>query len=988
MTSRSRRLAAPILLAAAALVSPLAIRAGAATAPPDAAKAPPAPSAPAPAAAPATAGAGTAAANPSAASEDFGLERKLPIDPALRTGRLENGLRYYVRANPKPEARAELRLLVNAGSVLEDDSQRGLAHFVEHMAFNGTRRFQRHQLVDFLEGIGMRFGPDLNAYTGFDETVYMLQVPTDKPEIFDRAFDILEDWAGGVSFEDDEIDQERGVVIEEWRGRRGAGARVQDQQFPVLFKGSRYAERIPIGEVKVLESFPHAELTRFYHDWYRPDLQAVVAVGDFDAAKVEESIRARFSRLQGPAEERQRIVPDVPDHDETLFSIVTDPELTRTRISLAFKREPERDYTVADYRRSLVKSLFFGMLDARLDERAQEPSPPFLGASAGGGSFVRSKDVNMLSASVEENGLDRGLEAILLEAERARRHGFLASELERQKTGLLRGYEQAWAERDKTDSRAYASEYLGNFLEEEAIPGIAFEVELARRYVPGITLAEVNHLAETFLQRNNRVIMVAGPEAAGTPKPTEAQLLSTFERVAAMDVPAWTDRVTEGPLFAADLPAVEIVERKHRDDLDTTEWKLANGVRVILKPTDFKNDQVIFTSYSFGGHSLVKDEDWVPAITADSVTAMGGVGKFGLIELQKALAGKVVQVSPSISELTEGFSGASSPQDLETMFQLIYLYATEPRKDPQAFESFKARMKGMIEKREAQPETVYGDRINEIMTQGHPRRRPFTSALLPELDLDRSLAIYADRFADLGDSTFFFVGAFDLAKIEPLVRTYLGNLPSNGRRETFRDVGVEPPRGVKVEQVYRGLEDKSEVQILWDGDFEWSRANRYNLSSMAQALSILLRDSLREELGGTYGVSADASTSLYPEPRYDFSIGFGCKPERVDELVARVFAEIEKLKQQGVSDELLAKIKETQRRERETDLKENGFWLSTLRFYDFNHEDPGQILDLDEWIAKLDSDAIRDAARKYLDEKNYVQVALMPQRMAPASAGH
>jgi zinc protease len=760
---------------------------------------------------------------------------------------------------------------------------------------------------------------------------------------------------------------------------------VQDEQFPVLFKGSRYAERLPIGTVEVLSGFPHSEITRFYRDWYRPDLQAIVAVGDFDAAQVEQTIRERFSSLKAPSQPRERIVPEVPDHDETLFSIVTDKELTRTRVSVAFKRAPEPDATVADYRRVLVEALFFAMLDGRLGERTQEPSPPFLDASASGGSFVRSKDVNMLSASVEEGGLDRGLEALLIEAERARRHGFLSSELEREKTGLLRGYEQAWAERDKTDSRAYASEYASNFLEDEPIPGIAFEVELARRYVPGITLEEVNRLAESFLQKNNRVILVAGPEGEGTVKPTEAQLLSTFERVAAMDVPAWTDRVGEGPLLAAELQPGEIVERKHRDDLDTTEWRLANGIHVILKPTDFKNDQVMFSAYSFGGHSLVPDADWVPAITADAVTAMGGVGKFGLIELQKALAGKVVQVMPSIGELTEGFSGGSSPQDLETMFQLIYLYATQPRKDAEAFDSYRVRMKGIVEKREARPETVYGDRVNELVTQGHLRRRPFTTALLDDLDLDRSLAIYADRFADLDDATFIFVGAFDLAKIEPLVRTYLGNLPATPRQETFRDVGVEPPKGVVVERVYRGLEEKSQVQILWNGAFEWTRANRYDLASMSEALSIRLRESLREELGGTYGVSAGASTSLYPRPEYDFAVAFGCAPDRLDELVARVFAEIEKIKSEGVPDDLLAKIKETQRRERETDLKENGFWLQTLRFYDYHQEDPGQILELETWIAGLDSDDIRNAARRYLDTKNYVQVALLPERMAPAS---
>ncbi|HVR27970.1 MAG TPA: insulinase family protein, partial [Thermoanaerobaculia bacterium] len=852
------------------------------------------------------------------------------------------------------------------------------------MAFNGTRRFERQELVDYLEGIGMRFGPDLNAYTGFDQTVYMLQVPTD-PAILERGLDILEDWAQGITFAGEEIDRERGVVIEEWRGRRGAGARVQDQQFPVLFKGSRYAERLPIGKVEVLQSFPHDELRRFYRDWYRPDLQAIVAVGDFDAAEVEKMVRERFAKLRPPAEPRPRIEAEVPDHDQTLFSIVSDHELQRTSVSIAWKRDRDPEGTVGDYRRALVEALFFAMLDGRLAERRQEAAPPFLGASASGGSMVRTKDVNMLSATVEDGGLDRGLETLLVEAQRARRHGFLASELEREKTALLRSYEQALRERDKTHSRSFASEYVGNFLDDEPIPGIEFEAELARRLVPGIPLQEVNRLAESFLKETNRVILVAGPESA-VEKPTEQALLATFERVAALDIEPWIDKVTDGPLLAAELEPVEVLERKRRDDLGTTEWKLANGVRVIAKPTDFKNDQVLFSAYSLGGHSLVADEDWVPAITADAITALSGVGEFGLIELQKALTGKVVSVTPSISELTEGLSGGASPEDLETLFQLVYLYATAPRKDAEAFDSYRARMKGIVANREARPETVYEDRLSEILSQGHARRRPFTSELLDELDLERSYRIYADRFADLGDSTFFFVGAFELGELEALARRYLGNLPSNGRAETFRDIGVVPPRGVVVERVYRGLEEKSQVRIVWDGELEWSRANRYYLASMAEALSIRLRESLREDLGGTYGVRASSSTSLYPRARYGVTISFGCAPERIDELVERVFSEIHRIKEKGVPADLLTKIKETQRRQRETDLEENGFWLSTLRFYDLHREDPGQILDLETWIAGLASEDIRDAARRYLDEKNYVQVALLPERMAPAPA--
>ena len=910
------------------------------------------------------------------------LSKPLPVDSALVTGRLDNGLRYYLRENPKPEKRLELRLVLNVGSILEDESQQGLAHFVEHMAFNGTTHFAKQDLVNYLESIGMRFGADLNAYTSFDQTVYILQVPTDEESTLAKGFEILGDWAQGLRLDGEEIDAERGVVIEEWRSRRGAAQRIQDQQFPVLFKGSRYSERLPIGTKEVLEGFPHEELRRFYREWYRPELMAVVAVGDVETSKLESLVRSTFGGLRGPENPRPREEAEVPDHDETLISIATDPELTRTSVSVAFKRDKAPQGTVGDYRRSFVESLYYSMLNARLAERSQEADPPYLGASVGGGSFARTKDMNTLGAGVREGGLDRGLEAVLTEAERVRRHGFLHSELERQRVSLLRSYERAFNERDKTESRSYASEYIRVFLDGESTPGIAYERALAEEMLPGIGVEEVNTLASQFLGESNRVILVSAPESATDSPPTEEELLAVFRRVEAADIAPWTDHVSEAPLLSAELPEVAIVERVEMESLGVHQWKLANGVRVFLKPTDFKNDELSFTSYSPGGHSLVADEDWVAAMTADGVAGLAGVGDFDLIELGKKLSGKVVQVSSYISELEEGISGGGSPEDLETLFQLIYLYATEPRRDEIAFSSYLSRLEAAVENREARPETLFGDRLQSILSQGHTRRRPFTTELLEEMDLDRSMAIYRERFADLGDAAFFFVGAFDLATIEPLVRSYLGNLPAAGREETYRDVGVRAPRGVVRERVYRGLEDKSRVRITFSGDFEWGRESRYLMASMAQALSMRLRDALREELGGTYGVSAFPSTSHYPRESYRFTVSFGCGPDRVDELVARVFSEIRVLKKKRVEDELVSKIQETQRRQRETDVKRNGFWLSTLRFYDYHGEDVEQILDLETWIQGLSAKKIRASARKWLDEKNYVEVVLLPEHLA------
>ncbi|MDX1382506.1 MAG: insulinase family protein [Thermoanaerobaculia bacterium] len=916
---------------------------------------------------------------------EYGLDDTLPLDAKLVVGELDNGLRYYIRHNDRPENRLELRLVVNAGSILEDDDQQGLAHFLEHMAFNGSRHFQKSELVEYLESIGMRFGPDLNAYTSFDETVYLLQLPTDDADILDKAFLILEDWASGLTLDPEEIDKERGVVIEEWRGSRGGRARIQDEQQKVLFHGSRYAERLPIGRTEVLESFAPAALERFYRDWYRPDLMAVIAVGDVDPADIEARIRRHFAPLENPEEPRPRRAEPVPDHERTLVSIATDPEVPSTSLSVAFKRDPAPEGRVRDYRRDLVAQLFYGMLNSRLGERAQENDPPFIGASVGGGRFVRTKDIDILGAGVREGGLERGLEALLLETERVRRHGFHQSELERQKTDFLRFYEQAYNERDKTESRAYASEYARVFLVGESTPGIEFEYELVQALMPGIGLAEVNELANQFLTASNRVILASGPEREEE-LTDEETLLAIFDEARAADVAPWTDVVSDAPLLDAALEPVAIVERRSTPAIGLHEWRLANGVRVMLKPTDFKNDEVRMTAYSPGGHSLVADEDWVPATTAESIVSLSGVGPFSNVELGKALTGKVVGVSPYISELSEGFNGSASPEDLETLFQLVYLYATAPRHDPDAFASFRSRMQGIVENRDAQPEVIFRDRMASVLSGDHWRRRPFTLELLEELDHERSLEIYRERFADLGDATFTFVGNFDVVGIEPLVRTYLGNLPSAGRQEAFRDIGLVPPEGVVVERVYRGIEEKAQVAIVLQGEFDWSRANRYWLGSMAEALSNRLRISLREELGGTYGVSATASPTHYPEPRYSVNISFGCDPERVDELTAQVFAEIRKLRSEPVDDHLVEQIQETQRRQRETSLERNGFWLSTIRFYDYHGEDPVGILDLEEWIEKLSAKRIRAAARKYLADEAYVLGALLPERFAPEKA--
>ncbi len=566
--------------------------------------------------------------------------------------------------------------MVKAGSVLEDEDQLGLAHFVEHMAFNGTEHFEKQELVDYLEGIGMRFGPDLNAYTSFDETVYMLMVPTDSAELVATAFQILEDWAHGQVFDHEEIDKERGVIVEEWRLGRGAGARIRDQQLPVLFQGSRYAERLPIGKPEVVENFDYETLKRFYRQWYRPDLMAVIAVGDFEAETIEELIHRHFAGIPMPDIAPERPTFPVPDHEETLFAIATDPEATFNSVAVYWKQQAREVGTLGAYRQSIVEALYNRMLNFRLFELTQQAEPPFIGASSSQGRFIGSKEVYVLGAGVQENRHERALEVLLTEAQRVARHGFTETELEREKRELLRFLQQAYDEREKTQSSGYASEYARAFLYDEPIPGIAFEFGAHQRLLPSVRLEETNRLAREWITESNRVILVDGPEKEGAEVPGEAELLAVFAAVEAAGIEAYVDVATEAPLVPIVPEPAEIIEIEELEEIGVQRWTLANGVRVLLKPTDFKDDEILFNGWSPGGTSLASDRDYVAAMTASTVVFRAGVGEFSLVDLQKKLAGTAVRVSPSIGSLYEAIGGSASPSDVETMFQLIYLYFT------------------------------------------------------------------------------------------------------------------------------------------------------------------------------------------------------------------------------------------------------------------------------------------------------------------------
>ena len=814
------------------------------------------------------------------------LTQVIAVDPQVRVGRLANGLQYFVRANGQPQGRAELRLVVNAGSVLEDDDQRGLAHFVEHMSFNGTQHFPGQNVADFIQSLGMRFGAHVNAHTSFDETVYQLQIPTSNSAVVDRSLLILEDFAHNVSFEPAEIEKERGVVLEEWRLGLGAESRLRDAQMPVLLKGARYAERSPIGRPEIIQKVSRDRLTQFYADWYRPDLMAVIAVGDFDPAAIESMIATHFERIPAPASPRARTNYTIPPHADTLYSLTADREATATIVTVSSVGPAGDQRTVGTYRQQMVERLFARLLAARLEEVAHAPGAPFIAAQTNRGLFVRSAVVTTIAALVPDGGAERGLAALFTEAERVVRYGFTATELEREKLGSQRYLDQALLEKDKSPSGPLADELVRHVVQDEPVPGIVYEQAMSARFLPGITLAEINALARTWIPEGNRVVSVTAPERPGLALPTAARLATVIESASKAPLAAYVDRVNAQPLLAS-LPTPGTVTRAAtRDGIGVTEWTLSNGARVILKPTPYKEDEILFRAVSPGGTSLASDQDLVPAETAEQVVAEGGLGPFSTLDLNKVLAGVSSAVRAYVGDAEEGLRGGASKKDVEKMFQLIYLTFTAPRADPVQFEALKARLRPMLANQQARPETAFRDALVSALTQDNLRERPLTPESVDQMNLDRSMAFYKSRFADASDFTFVFVGSFDVDTMKPMVERYLASLPALHRVEAAADRGVHPPPGIVERQVVKGVEPRSQVAIVFNGPFQNDPFHRLLIKTMSQMLGGNLHQMLREELGGTYGVTVEPKFTKYPTQEYQISVGFSCDPERVDALTA------------------------------------------------------------------------------------------------------
>ena len=915
------------------------------------------------------------------------LSDKLPLDPKVSTGKLANGLTYYIRQNKKPEQKVELRLVINAGSINEDDDQQGLAHMAEHMAFNGTTNFKKNEIVSFLQDIGVGFGNDLNAYTSFDETVYILPIPTDKPGNLEKGFQVLEDWAHNVTYLTEDIEGERAIILEESRLGKGANDRMFKKIYPKLFEGSKYAKRLPIGVDSIIKTFAPDAIRRFYKDWYRPNLMAVIVVGDIEPAKAEEMIRKHFSGLKNPANERPREMYPVFPFGKTEVVIATDKEATGYSIAINYPYKTQApSLLVKDYRNDLIKRMYTSLLNQRLQELTQNANPPFLGASANFDSYARGYDAFSVGVGVGTGDINKGLVAMVDEVERAKRFGFTKSELERATKNILSFYERMYNNRDKTESGNYTEEYIQHFLQQEPSPGIENEFAYVKQLLPGITLEEVNAASKLFDGDKNRLVYVMGPEAkAGSSLPSGEELLASIDAREKATLKPYEEKAIAATLLSREPKSGRVLSRKTNAVLGTTELKLSNGITVILKPTDFKNDQIIMNAARYGGKSNYGVKDKYNAEYAIPVVTSMGAGSFAPTELRKALAGKAVSVQPVFGATTDGFSGNSTVKDIETFFQLLHLYVTEPRRDTALFKSYVQRNKSQFANLAANPQAAFIDTMYKVLFNNNPLAPVAVpnSTYFDKVDIDRALGIYKERFSDMTGMQFVFTGSFKEEQLLPLLEKYVASLPVSNKKFGYMDNKVRPVAGKKQLTVNKGKEQKSLILGFFNGDVAYSQDLELKAQVLSEVLNIRIIEELREKVQGIYGGGTFSGVEKEPYGNYSFVLQLPCGPEKVDTLLKAVQKEFDLIIREGVAQSYLDKVKKQLSEQHKVTLKENAAWASVLLDAAVKKQDPAYFTDFEAKLNKLTVKDVQQIAQLMLGGKNQFMAVLMPETIIP-----
>ena len=913
--------------------------------------------------------------------------QNIPLDPSVRTGTLSNGMKYYIKKNVKPEKKVEFRLAINAGSINEDDDQRGLAHFMEHMNFNGTKNFPENKLVDFLQSIGIKFGQHLNAYTSFDETVYMLPVPLDKPGNLDSGLKVMEDWAFNALLTDKEIEKERGVVLEELRLGLGADKRMLDQYLPKLAYNSRYADRLPIGKKEILQNFKPEALRRFHKDWYRPDLMALVVVGDINVDEMEQKIKANFSKYQNPANARKRVNYEMPNHKETLISIATDADATSSSAQFYIKDDgpAKPDVTVNDYQKSIVEQLAATIVNNRLQELTNSEKPPFIFGYVSHSNFLRTKDAFQAYAMTKEGEQKNALKVLLEEVERAKRFGFSQNELDRAKSETLSNLEKSYNNRDKTESARLVMEYVRNFLNQEPIPGIEWEYELHKQYLPSVTLDQVNNILKNYIKDDSRVIVVTGPKKENAVLPTDAQLLATVDDVKNAQLKPYEDKAAIKTLVEPFKSNGKIVKTEADAKLGTTTFTLSNGAKVTYKKTDFKEDEIVFSAISLGGSSLISNEDIEKTQWAFPALSESGFNKYSKNDITKFLSGKQVSVMPYVGGISTGFNGNSTKKDFETLFQMIYGYFTNLNYDEASYNSYKAKQQGFLDNLLANPQTYFQSEVQKYLNQKNPR----FFGILPDAKAWEKTSyklaydIYKKSVANAGNFHFYFVGNVDENQIKQLSEQYLASLPSTKKSETYKDLGYRPLFSSTEKVIKKGKDPKSMVMIRFSGETKYNEQEDLAMRALGEVATIKIIEKLREDEGGIYGGGARGSLSKVPYGSYNFSINFPCGPENAEKLTKIALAELQKMIDNGPEQKDLDKFKEGEANDDVTNMKDNNYWLQNITSYQTQGGDKYSVLNYLTKVKALTVKDLQAVGKKYLTEKNRMVFTLMPEVETP-----
>ncbi|MCE9107919.1 pitrilysin family protein [Bacteroides pyogenes] len=909
----------------------------------------------------------------------------LPIDKNVRIGKLDNGLTYYIRHNALPEKRVEFYIAQKVGSILEEPEQRGLAHFLEHMAFNGTKNFPGDEtglgIVPWCETKGIKFGVNLNAYTSVDQTVYNISnVPTDNMNVVDSCLLILHDWSSAIKLSEKEIDKERGVIREEWRSRNSGIMRIYTNAQPVMYPDSKYADCMPIGSIDVINNFPYQAIRDYYAKWYRPDQQGIVIVGDINVDEIEAKLKHIFADVKAPVNPAERIYYPVADNEKPLIYIGTDKEVTTPSINFFFKHDATPDSlknNIGYYATQYMLNMATGMLNSRFSELLQQANPPFTGASAGFGNYflAKTKDAFSLSASSKADGIETAMKTILEEAERARRFGFTETEYERARANYLQGLESAYNEREKMKSGSYVGEYINHFLDNEPIPGIEYDYAIMNQMAPNIPVQAINQVMQQLLTDNNQVALIAGPEKEGIKYPTKEEIEALLKQLKSFDLKPHEDKVSNEPLISKEPEGGKIVSEKAEDIYGTTKLVLSNGVKVYVKVTDFKADQILMKGTSLGGSSLFADNEALNISQLNSVAGVGGVGNFSKVDLTKALAGKRASVSASIGGNTENISGNCSPKDFETMMQLTYLSFTAPRKDNEAFESYKNRLKAQLQNADANPMRAFGDTMTYALYNNHPRAINLKEHMVENIDYDRIIEMYKDRYKDASDFTFYLVGNVDLENMKPLIAKYLGGLPAIKRQETFRDTHMDIRKGLYKNEFTKKQETPmATILFFFNGECKYNLRNNLLLSFLDQALDMVYTEEIREKEGGTYGVSCRGGLSKYPKERLTLQIVFQTDPAKRNKLSEIVLEQLNKMAQEGPSAEHMQKIKEYMLKKYKDAQKENSYWLNNLDEYFYTGVDYTK--DYEALVSSITAKDVQEFLAQLMEQKNEIRVIM------------